>query len=94
MINFTKKVTLLGIFQGFCLKVSEVLFYRTPPGIFVVNRLCTVFLTLFRMGIFGAPHGLGGGRQKGPLPKFCHRYPTMMKLGTVIPYLKKDSKNI
>ena len=66
MINFTKKVTLLGIFQGFCLKVSEVLFYRTPPGIFVVNRLCTVFLTLFRMGIFGAPHGWGGGVKKTP----------------------------
>ena len=23
------------------------------------------------------------------LPKICHTYPTMMKLGTVIPYLKK-----
>ena len=34
MINFTIKVTLLGIFQGFCLKVSESLFYRTPPCIF------------------------------------------------------------
>ena len=33
-----------------------------------------------------------GGRQKDPLPKFCHRYPTMMKLGTVIPYLKKRFK--
>ena len=28
----------------FSLKVSEDLFYRTPPFIFVVNRLCTVFL--------------------------------------------------
>ena len=34
------------IFQGFCLKVSEDFFYRTPPRIFVVivNRLCTVVL--------------------------------------------------
>ena len=40
MINFTKKVILLGIFQGFCLKVSEDLFYRTPC-IFVVSRLRT-----------------------------------------------------
>ena len=31
--------------------------------------------------------------QKGPpLPKICHKYPTMMKLGTVIPYLKKIQK--
>ena len=35
----------------------------------------------------------GGGGQKGhPLPKICHIYPTMMKLGTVIPYLKKIKK--
>ena len=29
---------------------------------------------------------------KCPLPKICHTYPTMMKLGTVIPYLKKFQK--
>ena len=45
-------------------------------------------LTLFRMGLFGAAHGWG--KQKGPLPKIRHTYPTMMKLGTVIPYLKKS----
>ena len=33
-----------------------------------------------------------GGGQKGPLPKICHTYPAMMKLGTVIPYLKKIQK--
>ena len=42
------------------------------------------------MGIFGAAHGWGG--QKGPLPKICQRYRKMMKLGTVIPYLKKIKK--
>ena len=35
--------------------------------------------------------GRGGGK-KTPLPKICHTYPTMMKLGTVIPYLKKFQK--
>ena len=30
--------------------------------------------------------------QKGPLPKICHTYPTVMKLGTVIPYPKKILK--
>ena len=49
-------------------------------------------LTLFRMGFFGAAHGWGVGGQKGPLPKICHAYPTMMKLGTVIPCLKKIQK--
>ena len=47
------------------------------------------------MGIFEAGHGWGGGGgQKKPLPssKICRIYPTMMKLGTVIPYLKKIQK--
>ena len=48
-------------------------------------------LTLFRMGIFGAADGLGGGGRgkKDPLPKICHTNATTMKLGTVIPYLKR-----
>ena len=47
--NYLKWLTLLkksplGIFQRFCFKVSEDLFYRILPFIFVVSRLCTVFL--------------------------------------------------
>ena len=30
-----------------------------------------------------------GSPKKAPLPKICHTYPTMMKLCTAIPYLKK-----
>ena len=52
-----------------------------------LDLLCLVLLfsilILFRMGIFGAAHGWP------PLPKIRHTYPTMMKLGTVILYLKK-----
>ena len=48
------------------------------------------------MGLFGAAHGsgVGGGvgGKKTPLSKICHTYPTIMKLGTVIPYLKKIQK--
>ena len=47
-------------------------------------------LTLFRMSFFGAAHGWGGG--KALLLKICHTYPTMMKLSTVTPYLKKIEK--
>ena len=44
------------------------------------------------MGFFRAAQGLGGGVQKGPLPKTCHTYPTMMKLGTVMNhYESRDS---
>ena len=48
-------------------------------------------LTLFRIGFFGAAHGWGGSK-KATLPKICHTYPTMMKLGTVIAYPKKIQK--
>ena len=34
----------------------------------------------------------GGVWQKGLLPKICHTYPAMMKLGAVIHYLKKIQK--
>ena len=30
--------------------------------------------------------------QKGSFTKTCHTYPTMIKLGTVIPYLKEAKK--
>ena len=54
---------------------------------------CT-FLTLFRMVLFRVAHGGGGGAapQKRPQPKICHTYPAHMKLGTVIPYLKKTQQ--
>ena len=43
------------------------------------------------MGVFGAAHGWGEAKRPS-LPKICHTYPTMMKLGTVIPCLKKIKK--
>ena len=49
-------------------------------------------LALFRMGFSGAAYGWGKGGRKAHLPKICHTYPTMMKLGTVTPYLKKIQK--
>ena len=35
---------------------------------------------------------MGVGAKRLPLPKICHTYPTMMKLCTVMPYLKKIQK--
>ena len=43
-----------------------------------------------QMGLFGAADGWGG--PKSPLPKICYTYPAMMKLCTVIPYLKEIQK--
>ena len=42
------------------------------------------------MGLSGAAHGWGGGEDS--LPKMSPTYLTMMKLGTVTPYLKKIQK--
>ena len=50
-----------------------------------------LLLTLFRMGFLRAAHGWGRGFL-GPLPKIRHTCPTIMKLGTVIPYLRKIQK--
>ena len=46
-------------------------------------------LTLFRMGFFGTAHGWG---KRPPLPIICQTYPTKMKPGTLIPYIKKIQK--
>ena len=43
------------------------------------------------MGFFSAAHRWGEVKRP-PLPKICHTYPTMMKLGTVIPFPKKIKK--
>ena len=44
------------------------------------------------MGLFRVSHEWrrrgGSGAKRPLLPKICHTYPTIMKLGTVIPYLK------
>ena len=56
MNSFFERATLLnepflGIFEGFCLKVSEDFFDRTPPCTFavIVNRFWTVFLRKSRI---------------------------------------------
>ena len=84
--------------------IPEQLFYRTAPCgcfqmpvIFLKKRKTETILQpplsliLFRMGFFGAVHGWGGAFLPHP-PKIHHTYPTMMKLGTVIPYLRKIKK--
>ena len=50
------------------------------------NKRKNLILILFEMGIFGAVNRWGWGDL---LPKICSTYPAIMKLGTVIPYLKK-----
>ena len=42
------------------------------------------------MFLFGGAHRWGV--KKDPLPEICHTYPTMIKLGTITPYLNKIQK--
>ena len=42
------------------------------------------------MGLFGLLTDREG--KKALVPKICHTYPTMMKPGTIIPYVKKIRK--
>ena len=61
-------------------------------GTNVVERNTKMDLTLFMTEFFGATQGWGEGGPKVLLPKICHTYPVMMKLGTVIIYQKKIQK--
>ena len=48
--------------------------------------------TLFRLNIFGTAHGLGEDKN-APLPKICHAYLTVIKLGSyALP--KEDPRHI
>ena len=72
--------------MGFLFAFDSLFYYSARTNFLVI-------LTLFMMGLFGAAHGSGeGGSKKASLPKICHTYLTIMKLGTVISYLKKIQK--
>ena len=104
-LDRTRKVEylLLGVFLT---AIAKVLFVegRMRTRLYLQPNL-SLFSNLFYFseilslnptqdGLFGASHGLRGGRggKKTPLPKICHTYTTMIKLGTVIPYLRKILK--
>ena len=46
---------------------------------------CVHFNPILTMGLFGAAHECGGSKSSVSLLKIRYTYPTMMKLGTVIP---------
>ena len=73
--------------------ICHMLSYFHYGNNFSILRMLTelkILLNLLRIGIFDAAQGCV--EQKGSLPKICHTYLTVMKLGTVIPYLKKTQK--
>ena len=55
-------------------------------------KLSNLQLNPIQDGLFWGCSRIRGEAKRFPLPKICHTYPAMMKLGTVIPYLKKIQK--
>ena len=64
---------------------------KSKRNLLILRQVHILTLTLFRMGFFGAAHGWWGPFWP-PHSKIRHTYPTMMKLGTVIPYQRKIQK--
>ena len=59
---------------------------------FIFTNLEHIEINSIQDGHFRGCSRMGRGAKRPPLPKICHTYPTMMKLGIVIPYLKKTQK--
>ena len=59
---------------------------------YYVLKICALIVNPIQDGHFWGWSRMEGGKRPLPLPKICHTYPTVMKLGTVIPYLKKIQK--
>ena len=60
----------------------------------VMRTFSSIYVNCFNPvqdGLFWGCSRMGGAKMS-PLPKFFHTYPTIMKLGTVIPYQKKIQK--
>ena len=86
-----------AILENFFLILSQMCHFKWNLG----KCLISIKLIFLRMnhisdgsfrGCSRMMGGGGGGRKKAPVPKICHTYPTMMKLQTHIPYLKKIQK--
>ena len=91
--SYNKHYFDLGIFKKIGDFLSRICSNFFRSALFLEKLLLHASLTLFRTGFFEASHGLGGGGGGAKsLTKICHTYPTMMKLGTVIPYLIKTKK--
>ena len=69
------------------LNLSQIIVYRKIDGLEV--DCYVLILNPIQDGHFRGCSRTRGRGSKSPLPKICHTYPTMMKLGTVTPYLKK-----
>ena len=73
-------------------KMWFLYYHMNSETIFEDLQWLSPFFNPIQEGHFRGCSGIGGRAKRSPLPKICNTYPTMMKLGTVIPYLKKIQK--
>ena len=59
---------------------------------FTVSISVTITFNPIQHGVFRGCSRMGGGAFWPALPKIRHTFPTMMKLSTIIPYLRKIQK--
>ena len=85
---FSLKLELFIIFTAYFLLIYQKWVLLSLS----LTKTTATSLTLLRMGFFGTAHRWWRGGFLFPLPKIRHTYPTMMKLRTVIPYLRKIQK--
>ena len=55
----------------------------------IISLFCAINIFNFIQDGFFRGCSWVGVAKRSPFPKICHTYPTKMKLGTFIPYLKK-----
>ena len=85
---FTSFNTLIKLYFSMQFKLLASVTCNTENGI--ISFLCW-FINPIQYGPFWDCSSTGRS-QKAPLPKICHTYPTMTKVDTVIPCLKKNQK--
>ena len=79
--------------EGLTKQHCHLLFVLLKDNILYALLYLLVSLTLIKMGLFRAVQGLWGAKVP-PYPTTCHTYPKMMKLFTVIYYLKRIQNHI
>ena len=91
-IYWRKRVNLSHLYFTSSVSVSaSTIFVEFNHLFFTLNIFLYLPLTLFRMALPEAAHGWGE-EHKGPFPKMFETNPIMIKLGTVIPWLKNIQK--
>ena len=90
IVNGWKTLTIFA--RIFILDVWVGAKYASGKTVYLYKVGYILILNPIQDGHFWGCSRMGGGAKSPPLPKVCHTYPLMIKLGTAIPYPKKIQK--